>query len=118
MDPSFRAKSLQEAPSVWDVTAHLATDLFSLLFSLCPPGNEAAPGMVTVCRMFLPRPAAPCSPEGLPLGCSQVGLSGLGSTVDGPDQGGRRVMGTSGSQVGSFWALEVRVQLGVEQSSS
>lgn len=59
MDPSLRAKSLQEAPSVWDVTAHLATDLFSLLFSLCPPGNEAAPGMVTTACSFhvLPLPA-------------------------------------------------------------
>ena len=30
--------------------------------------------------MFLPPPAAPCSPQGLAYGCSQVGLSGLGST--------------------------------------
>lgn len=110
------AKSLQEAPSVQDVTTYLATDLFSLLFSLCPAGNEAAPGMVTVCRMFLPPPAAlrRVSPGGAP----KLDFLGLVVPVDGPDCGGRRVMGTSGSQVGSLWGLEVRVQLGVEQGTS
>lgn len=103
---------------MWDVTAHLATDLFSLFFSLFPPGNEAAPGMVTVCHMFLPPPAAPRSLQGLPRGAPKLGFLGLVVPVDGPDRGGRRVMGTSGSQVGSLWGLEVRRQLGVEQGSS
>lgn len=100
---------------MWDVTAHLAADLFSL-FSLCPPGNEAAPGMVTAACSFhlLPLPALH---RVSPADALKLGFLGLVAPVDGPDQG-RRVMGTSGSQVGSFWGLEVRVQLGVEQSSS
>lgn len=101
---------------MWDVTAHLATNLFSL-FSLCPAGNEAAPGMVTAaCSFHLL--LLPALHRVSPTDALKLGFLGLVAPGDGPDQGGRRVMGTSGSQVGSFWGLEVRVQLGVEQSSS
>lgn len=73
---------------VWEAACSPVTDLVSLLFSLCPAGNEAAPGMVTLCRVLPPPPAPRPSLQGLPEGPPETGSLGFVAPVDGPRWGG------------------------------
>lgn len=80
-----------EAVPVREVVCSLLTDLFSLLFPLCPPGNEAAPGMVPACHTLLPLPSALSRGSPDPAGCGEGGRDGrsFSSRVMGKEQAAR-----------------------------
>lgn len=72
-----------------EVVCSLLTDLFSLLFPLCPPGNEAAPGMVPACHTLLPLPSALSRGSPDPWGAGRRGGMGGHSRVMPKEQAAR-----------------------------